>query len=158
MKHNIEDFDPGKQTDLLECIDNNDFIFLPENIEADTIEYIYTESTSDIRKIFRANSLSAFYLCSDKPKLRARKSADWFGPTLFVNFAILSQNPELINIALNLVSSYLYDLFKGTASKKEVKFEIVVQTKKSKGFKKIKYEGDVDGIKDLAEIIKQLKK
>jgi hypothetical protein len=158
MNYIIEDFDPGKQSDLLQCVTNNDLIFLPENIEDDVLQYVYPESTSDIRKVFKANNLATFYLCSDKPKLRARKSADWFGPALFINFAILSQNPDLINIALNLISSYLHDFFKGSPNNKKVKFEIVVQTKQEKGFQKIKYEGDIDGIKELDAVIKQLKK
>ncbi|MFV8334730.1 hypothetical protein ACNQF7_01445 [Flavobacterium sp. RSP29] len=158
MSHTIEHFDPGKESDLLECVTNNDLIFLPENLEADALEYVYPESTSDLRKIFRANNLSAFYLCSDKPMLRARKSADWFGPTLFINYAILTENPDLISISLNLISSYLYDFFKGSPNNKNVKFEIVIQNKKEKGFQKIKYEGNIEGIKELSGIIKQLKK
>lgn len=158
MNYLIEDFDPGKQSDLLECVTNNDLIFLPENIEDDALEYVYPESTSDIKKIFRVNNLASFYLCSDKPKLRARKSADWYGPALFINFTILTQNPDLINITMNLISSYLYDFFKGSPKNKNVKFEIVIQNEQKKGFQKIKYEGDIDGIKELDAVIKQLKK
>jgi hypothetical protein len=158
MNYIIEDFDPGKQSDLLQCVNNNDLIFLPENIEDDALQYVYAESTSDIKKVFRANNLAAFYLCSDKPKLRARKSADWFGPALFINFAILSQNPDLINVTLNLISSYLYDFFKGSPQNKKVKFEIVVQNEQGNSFQKINYEGHIDGIKELDAVIKQLKK
>ncbi|MFT3844748.1 MAG: hypothetical protein QM725_06835 [Lacibacter sp.] len=134
--------------------------FLPENLNEvqDSEKFIYSESTTDIRKVFRLDNIPIDYLTNDKPILRARKSADWFGPTLFIGFSILTDSPTLINISLNILSNYLYDFFKGTVSNKKVKFELVVESKRNKEFRKITYEGPVEGIKDLEGVIKQLKK
>jgi hypothetical protein len=134
--------------------------FLPENLNEveDSEKFIYSESTTDIKKAFRLQNVSVDYLTTDRPILRARKSADWFGPTLFIGFSILTDNLTLINISLNVLSNYLYDFFKGTTANKKVKFEIVIESKKNKEFQKITYEGPVEGIKDLEGVIKQLKK
>ena len=122
-------------------------------------EYIYSESTTDVRKALRSENLIIEYLTIDKPLLRARKSADWFGPILFISYSVLSENPTIIGISLNLISSYLYDYFKGAiVETKKVKFEIVIETKKRKILKKIKYEGTVEGIKELTEVIKRFDK
>ncbi|MEO6149186.1 MAG: hypothetical protein ABIP28_03455 [Mucilaginibacter sp.] len=134
--------------------------FLPENLNEfeDSAKFIYSESTTDIKKAFRLNNISVDYLTCDKPLLRARKSADWFGPTFFIGFSMLAENSTLINISLNVLSNYLYDFFTGNAPSKIVKFEIVVESKKSKEFQKITYEGPVQGINELGVVIKQLKK
>lgn len=134
--------------------------FLPENLNEveDSEKFIYSESTIDIRKVFSLDNITVDYLTNDKPILRARKTADWFGPALFIGFSVLTENSTLINISLNLLSSYLYDFFKGTVSNKKVKFEIVIERRKSKEFQKITYDGTVEGIKDLEGVIKQLRR
>jgi hypothetical protein len=148
----------GKGFEFLQNAGNN-LIFLPENLNnvQDSAEFIYSEVTTDIRKIFRKENLVIDYLTNDKPILRARKSADWFGPTIFIGFSILSQNSNLINISLNLLSSYLYDFFKGSTANKKVKFDLVIENKKNKEFKTISYEGPIDGIKELEGVIKELR-
>ena len=103
---------------------NSKLIFLPDNLNEiqDSSKFIYPETTTDIRKIFKKENINIDYLTSDKPILRSRKSADWFGPTIFIGFSILSQNSNLTNISLNLLSSYLYDFFNQSISNKKVKF------------------------------------
>lgn len=138
---------------------NNTFFFIPENINEniDSSNYIYSDSTTDIKKSFKSENILVEYLTEDKPLLRTRKSADWFGPTIFITYSLLSENSTMIGISLNLISSYLYDHFKGTVGTKKIKFEIVIENKKE-GFKKINYEGSIEGIKELEAVIKQLKK
>lgn len=75
-----------------------------------------------------------------------------------IGFSVLSENPQLIEISISLISSYLYDLFKGSGGNKKVKFDIVIGNENNKSFKKISYEGDIDGVKELNSIIKNLKK
>lgn len=134
--------------------------FFPENFNAanDTSKFIYSETTSDLKKIFKNNHQLISYINNEKPLLRVRKNADWFGPAIFISFSTLVQNPELINISLNLISNYLYDFFKGSVSEKKVKLDIIVESKKKAEYTKIEYEGNIEGLKDLEKIIKQLKK
>lgn len=133
--------------------------FIPENIfdSEDTSNFIYSETASDIRKVFRKNNLLVHYLTEDKPLLRSRKSADWFGPTLLFSFSVIVNDPHLIGISLNLVSSYLYDFFKGKIGDKSVKFEVVVERKQNEEFVKINYEGPIEGIAKLENVIKSSK-
>lgn len=133
--------------------------FIPENVfdTEETSNFIYSETTSDLRKIFKKENVQVHYLTEDKPLLRSRKGADWYGPTLLFGLSVIVDNPHLIGISLNLVSSYLYDFFKGKIGDKSVKFEVVVECKKKEEFKKINYEGPVEGIAELAKVVKSLK-
>jgi hypothetical protein len=134
--------------------------FLPENLlEAEnTSDFIYSETSTDLRKALKKDNVSIDYLTNDKPLLRSRKNADWFGPIILIGFYTLTNNPYLISVTLNVLSSYLYDFFKGTIGERNVKFEVIVESKKKKEYQKIKYEGPVDGIPELEGIIKALKK
>ena len=134
--------------------------FLPENLHEteNSSEFIYSETTTDLNKTLKKESQKINFLTDDKPLLRSRKSADWFGPTILFGFTVISQNPQLVDITMSLLSSYLYDLFKGTGGTKKVKFDIVIGEKNKKSYKKISYEGSVEGIKELNEVIKKLKK
>jgi len=54
-----------------------------------------------------------------------------------------------VTIALNVISSYLTEWFKGIPkNNRKVKLSIVLETKK-KEYKKIEYEGPPDGLKQL---------
>jgi hypothetical protein len=162
MNYIVEEYsDAGVRLNQFDFNSNQTLFFIPENFsdEVRSSEYIYSESTSDVKKVLRAENLIIKYLTTDKPLLRTRKSADWYGPILFISYSVLSENPTIIGISLNLISSYLYDYFKGTiVETKKVKFEIVIETKKSKTLQKVKYEGSVEGIKELTEVIKSLNK
>lgn len=60
--------------------------FLPENLKdaENTESFIYSETTTDLNKVFKKEIQKINYLTDDKPLLRSRKSADWFGPTILV--------------------------------------------------------------------------
>lgn len=161
MKHEIKEYNElgnlfeklNIQTDSLIC-------FLPENLyeTEDSKEFIYSESTTDLNKILKKENKKINYLTNDKPLLRSRKSADWFGPTILFGITVISQNSQLVDITISLLSSYLYDFFKGTGGTKKVKFDIVIGSKNKKSYKRISYEGSVEGVKELNEVIKKLKK
>jgi len=161
MNYKIEEYlEPENKLNLLNFNSHDSFYFIPENLneEIESAKYIYSESTTDIRKLLKAENITVEYLTKDKPLLRARKSADWFGPTLFITYSLLSQNSTLVGISLNLISSYLYDHFKGNTESKNIKFEIIIENKKKKEYKKIKYEGNIEGIKELESVINGIKK
>jgi hypothetical protein len=157
----IEKISFENNIELLQSKSNStDIFFFPENFDEvkGFSNFIYSESTIDIKKVFNANERSISFLNDAKPLLRLRKSADWFGPTLFITFSTLTQNPELINVSLNLISNYLYDFFKGSVTHKNIKMDIIVENKEKKEYSKINYEGSIDGLKGIERIIKELKK
>ncbi|MGD1891080.1 MAG: hypothetical protein ACFB15_10865 [Cyclobacteriaceae bacterium] len=161
MKYKIDDYnDIALKCESLNCTVPDTFSFLPENFSnANNIdEFIYAESVVELRKIFKQNNIQLTNLELGTPKFRVRKYADWIGPTLFISFSLLSENNHLISIGLNVLSNYVGDFFKGSLDDKKVKFDIVVETTKEKEYKRIKYEGDPEGIKQLDKIIKSLNK
>ncbi len=140
-------------------IEENKFYFLPEDmldLKKNT-NLIYSETTANIQKVFKSNHLNIDYLTEDIPQLRLRRSSDWFGPCFFIGISLLSENSHLIGVSLNLISDYLYDLFKGTTKDKKVKFDIIIEKEKNKQYSKITYDGTVDGIRELEKIINKIK-
>ncbi|MBE7638705.1 hypothetical protein GUB10_00020 [Salegentibacter sp. BLCTC] len=160
MNYEIKEY--NELSDLFnkfQIVETTGLLFIPENIDnaENSKDFIYSETTTDLRKVFEGKQ-QIDYLTKDKPLLRARKSADWFGPTILIGATILTENPHLIGITFNILSSYLYDIFKGTTKDKKVKFDIVLEDKKKKQFQKINYEGNVEGIAELEKVINKLKK
>lgn len=160
MSHSIETYEnfENRITDL-KCLLPDVLSFLPENLDDATKvnEFIYSDSITDLRKIFKSNNIQTEFLSNEIPKFRLRKNADWFGPAFFIAFSMLTENKDLITVALNVLSNYVTDLFKGSFSTKTAKLEIVVEISKNKEYRRIKYEGSPEGIKDLPKIINSLK-
>ena len=90
------------------------------------------------------------------PELQ-QNAFEWVGPIIFISASYYSQNPDAVNIALGLISSYLKDFFKGIPGNKKVKLSIVKEETKGKKYQRIDYEGDVSGLSELGDIIKSTK-
>jgi len=159
MNYKIEESNLIDKLKELEIDIPESLTFLPENILEvnNQSEFIFADSTTDFKKSYRLNELQSTELNSDSSIYRSRKSADFYGPAIFISLSMLSENQHLIEIAINVASEYCKDIFKGTLGKKKVKLDIYVETHKKKTVKKISYEGDSEGIKDLTDIIKSLK-
>jgi hypothetical protein len=134
--------------------------FLPENVDnAETVsDFIFPDTLTELKKTLRLQQINIPLLGDTKAQLHGRKSADLYLPTLFVGGAALLANPHLISVALNVVSNYVYDFFKGNPGKKIVAFEIFIEKEGDKTTKKITFKGPPEGVKDLANVIKQLDK
>ncbi len=159
MNYKIEESNLLDKLKELEIDIPESLTFLPENISevSNKSDFIFADSTTDFKKVFRLNELGATELNSDSSIYRSRKSSDFYGPAIFISLSMLSANPHLIAIAINIASEYCMDFFKGTLGKKKVKLDIYVEIHKKKTVKKISYEGDAEGIKDLTNVIKSLK-
>ena len=160
MTENIEEYiNLTHRFKELKCPEPGSYCFLPENIaDAKSIkEFIYTDNTQTIRKLFKLNNLPEDRLESTAASYRQRRSIDWYSPALFIGFTLWSQNSDLISVGLNVLSDYITDFFKGSFGKKNVKIDIIVETTPKKTYKKISYEGSAEGLKNLPEIINSLK-
>jgi hypothetical protein len=144
----------------LNCSIDKHLCFLPENIEdaKSTSEFIYTDNTLTVKKLFNTNNLPSATLDNDPSNYRQRRSIDWYAPTIFIGFSLLSENSTLVSVALNVLSNYISDFFKGSFGSKKVKLDIIVEVTPKKTYKRISYEGNPEGLKNLEEIIKSLKK
>ena len=111
-----------------------------------------------VRSLFRQNGIAetpleaegeAFLQISEKSFL------EWIGPTIFLGVAALSQSPNILSLALGVISNYLTDLFKGLAVAPKVKLDIVVEKKKGV-CKRIHYCGPEAGLNGLPATVRAL--
>ena len=132
---------------------------LPANFEsaesADSFRQLSTAAT--VKTLFRNNGIPQDDIVdrAKRPQYIQNNSFELILPTLFVSAAFISENPNLVSIALNVISSYAVDFFKGMSGDKTVKAEVIVEKTKTKTCKKITYSGPVDGLKELAKIVKE---
>ena len=75
---------------------------------------------------------------------------------MFFGWALISQNPNIVSVCLNLVSSYLYDLFKGRTSDIRARLRVAIEPTEGATAKIVEYDGPVEGLKDVSKIIKSL--
>lgn len=122
-------------------------------------ELVHEDTTSTIRKLWRKAGIAETKIEKEGDKIpyEQRKSIELAIPTIFVGYSILSQDPALVSIALNIISNYVTDFFKGIVGEKKVKWDIVVEQNEDHKSKVIHYEGDANGLDKLPEVIKELK-
>ncbi len=117
-------------------------------------DLLHESSVQTIRSLFRQNRIAEARIEKPGQKIPTIQENDaaLILPALFVTNLILTGNPHFLSIALNVISSYATDFFKGMAGAKKVKFDVIVQNANGKGSKKIHYEGDAEGLKEITEI------
>jgi hypothetical protein len=85
-----------------------------------------------------------------------RKSADWVAPILFVGANLWAQNPVAVQIAIDVISSYILDSLKGAMPNRNVRLSFAVESRKKPITKLLTYDGPVEGLKDLQDAIRRL--
>ena len=134
--------------------------FLPGNFEsASSIDdLVQLPETATIKTLFRIEQIPHSDITSkaQRPPYIHNNAYEWIAPTLFVSSAVILDNKISISLALNVLANYITDFFKGTGENHEVKLDIVVETTKTGSFKKLSYQGNVDGLKELHDIVKEV--
>ena len=92
---------------------------------------------------------------NDPPKYVTEHSADLILPTIFISGALLSQNPQLVSLALNIISNYATDIFKGMRSEQTVKIDFVSETAEG-GYKNLSFEGSPQAIPEVMPLFQEL--
>lgn len=117
--------------------------FLPDNIdEVDEVDKLYyADSVVDLKKIFKKNHILIDDLTPSNSRYMVKKSADWYGPALFIGYSLFSENDKLVSVTLSVIANYVTDFFKGSFGNKTIKFDIVIETKKGKEYKKSLMKG-----------------
>ena len=121
-------------------------------------EFIHESTTPTVRGLWRQNGIAETSVEQPEEKfpLASEHAFEWIGPTIFISAMLLSQNQHLVTIALNIISNYLSEWFRGIPrDSRKTKFCIVIETK-SGLYKKIEYEGPLDGLRGLPEVIKRV--
>ncbi|MDV3713797.1 hypothetical protein CMU40_14555 [Elizabethkingia anophelis] len=161
MDYIIEDLNISKKVEELELeFPTNNLAFFPENfVDAKTkSDFVFTDSMPDLSKIFlHDNQISVNALGEDTELYRSRKSADVYLPAMFFGLSLITENPTIVSVSLNVLSNYVYDLCKGSSGKKTAHVDLYIETKEKGIVKKISYKGDAEGLKDLKNIIKEMK-
>ena len=121
-------------------------------------DLIYESSASTVRALLREAGIKETKIENegDKFLVKQEKSFDWIGPTLFIGASIVSNNPDLISITEGIISNYLTDYFKGFYGHRKVKLDIIIEKKKDREYKRVKYEGDGSDLPHLSEILHEL--
>lgn len=130
--------------------------FLPLNLaDAPTADsFLYESEITTLRVLFRQAGITETRLEPSGARIPvlSQKGIDLVLPTLFVAGALLTENPELVNVALGVVANYVTDFFRGMGGEKRVRFSIVVKDKATGSYKRFKYDGDPAGVREFARL------
>jgi len=142
----------------LSCNVPDSIAVLPRNFaEARSKEDLLHENeTATIRTLWRQKGITETPLEKKGEKIPFvfEESFAWIAPIIFFASAFISQNPYLVDTAIGVISNYLTDWFKGASdNEKKAILNLVVETK-SGSYKRIRYEGPPEGLRNLPEIIR----
>lgn len=163
MKTNISDYiHVSEKLDELGCGYSEGIAILPDNFEiatpTTTIEY--SMGALVIGKLFRMNNVpwSEIRRDNEDPIYMGYRSAEWVLPTLFFSAPLLLANPAIVTVALGVIANFLTEALKRTGRKQIGKLDIVIEKekKRSKICKKISYEGPIDEMSKLEDIVKEV--
>lgn len=139
-------------------------VLLPQNyLECNDVEqFFYNEEIKTLSKMFSSGNLENYKMKIKGNAIdnyKAQKSGHIIIPSLFVSGLIMSENPELVSVAMSVIANYATTLLKGIPKRKQnVKFKIINKNHKTKKTSKIEYEGNVEGINELTKILKEINK
>jgi hypothetical protein len=140
---------------------NNNIILLPDNYNTikDSSEAIFSSTTQTLKQLLNINSIKVnIPYDENKLILMDKRNNEWFGPILLFSTSILTQDPNLLSVTLGVISNYLTDIFKGTATETDAHLNIILYDENSKKAKEIKYKGPIKGIKEITKTAKELSK
>ena len=163
MKTNISDYiHVFEKLDELGCSYSEGIAILPLNFETATPTTTIEQSmgTLAIGKSFKMNDVPCSEIRRENEKLSymGYRSFEWVLPTLFFSALLLSENPAIVSISLSVIANFFTDRIKETGRKQTGKLDIVIEIEKnkSKTYKKISYEGPIDEMSKLDEIVKEV--
>lgn len=144
----------------LGCRYPNGLALLPVNFESASSQETFRQAseTATVKKLFRNAGVPLDEIVdrNQRPPYIDNHSLDCVLPTLFVSAALFSGNQYCISVALEILASYATDFFKGMGGARVVKLEIVVEKERNKTCRKISYYGDVEGLKALPDVIREV--
>ena len=162
MSSNISDYiNIKKRAVELDCNIPDLMCFIPRNFKnaKSKNELFHEMESSTLRILFRQNKLEETPLekSDEKFPVISERFEDYILPSVFLSLNLISQNPEIINIIINIILSYLENfILKGILRKTvNIKFSFVIENKPNV-YKKIDYEGPLEGIKEIKEVIKSV--
>ncbi len=161
MTTNVSDYiNVSKKMAELGCRYPDRLALLPVNFKSASsiTEFLQASEAATIRKLLLAEGLLLDDIVdkSQRPPYLKNKSHEWVAPIIFISASLYSQNPALVHVALSVLAHYATDFFKGMGGTHEVSLSIVSEKKKNESYKEVSYKGPVGGLKDLAEVIREV--
>ncbi|HWD38303.1 MAG TPA: hypothetical protein VG944_05605 [Fimbriimonas sp.] len=122
-------------------------------------DLIFANSTESVLKVLKQGGAAvALPDSTASVDLRDNRSDDWVSPTILVTQLMLSQNPLAVSVATNLISSYVFEFFKGRKADPQVKLRILRETDPNRTFELVEYSGPASGLSELPQTIDKLNK
>lgn len=149
-----------EQACKLGCRLPGDLALLPRNFRYanNRNALVHERDASTIRKLWRQAGISETRLEPDTeewPEVHEH-TFEWIGPTVFVGASLLSGNPSMVALALNVIGNFVTDLFKGVpSSHRTAKMSIVVECPGGR-CRKVDYEGPPEGLSELPKILREV--
>jgi len=159
MAIEVSDYpDVQERARFLGCQVPTEIAILPTNFvnATERRELTHASSAMTVRALLKEAGVKETRIEPEDVKFPSehKKAADWIGPTIFFSAVLLSQNPQVIEVALGIVSNYLTDLFRGTLQSAKSTLDVVV--KSPKGYKRIHYEGSHKGLAEVRETVREV--
>lgn len=152
--------DVRARAEEFQCQLSDTICFLPRNFDTakSKEDLLHEGSAPTIRKLLVQEGIELNTLDSPGSRLPLiqEKGIDWIGPTIFLSAEILLNQPDLPSLVLTTVRDYLIAYFRGMGRHPTVRLSVVTERRrgKKKEYRKIKYEGDVEGLKILDSMIR----
>ncbi len=162
MTIDVTDYiDVRQRLKALGCHDPIGFVLLPTNFEAanSISEFRQVAEGATVKTLLRSANLphSDVFPAEQRPPYVQNNDFEWVAPILFVSAALMSGNPDCITTVLDLLANYLADFFRGLKGEKKVTLVVVVEGAGGKTCKKVSYDGPVEGLREISDIVRTLK-
>jgi hypothetical protein len=150
-----------ERAEALGCVLPDGIAILPSNFStaAARSEFLLPSEAATVRSLYRSHNLPLGELLpsGERPAYIQNNSFDWIAPTFFISASMMTENPALVTVALNVLSSYVADFLRGRPSaERTVKLDVIVEKKGDRLCKKLHYEGEPSGLDNLPSIIQKL--
>jgi hypothetical protein len=151
--------DVAARVAALGCRMPTDIAMMPDNFAtaADRSELLVQGETTTLKTVLRNEGIAVtdFLPEGERHAFIHNKSHDWQA-LLFVAASLWSNDPNIVPVALGVVSNYLTDYFRGSPSHNKIKLGVVVEKTPGRTYKHIVYEGDVAGLAALEEAVRRV--
>ncbi|MEK0337745.1 MAG: hypothetical protein QQN55_08420 [Nitrosopumilus sp.] len=160
MNYKVEDVTDIEEKIALDEKYKEKLCVIPDNLfrKTDEEEYIFAFSLPTIKKLLKSGDIDMHILGnSEEINLIDQRGLEYFVPIFLISSLFYFQNPDAFNIALSMIARYLEQLSPSKKNSK-VNFTIYTRDDKTKNTKRIHYEGPIDGIEELKNVVKETMK
>lgn len=130
----------------------NEVILLPAEFETSLTSATYHSNTLSFGKYLRGKV--DFQYLNEPTTLVEQRSEDWYAPALLLVSHLALNYPLTVSIICNLISSYLYDIFKGKKPPK-VHLTLICERTDAATHLRFDYSGEIEGLAKLPDVVRE---